>query len=257
MQEINNFLDVCIQAVKAGGLISKNNFLAQNTILRKQDNSIVTQIDIEAEKAMRKVIKKYFLDHKILGEELGGQLKKCEYTWVIDPIDGTSNYAKQKPIYTCGAALLKDNQILCSALLIPEEEKLFTAQNGKGAFLDNKKLSTNNEENLSKAVIATSRPGKFKKQFQEKIDKIESQIEKINVFGSGLYSIACVASGDINAAVCYIPKIWDVAPAILLAQESGATSLDYSGKPWNINEPELILANPKIAHQLADLIKNE
>lgn len=254
---INNFLNVCIEAVKVGGLIAKNNFMLPSKISRKEDNSIVTQIDIQAEKAMRKAIKRYFPNHKILGEELGGELSGNEYTWVIDPIDGTSNYAKQKPIYVCGVALLKNNQIICSAINIPEEEKLLTAQNGQGAFLNNQKLWVKNEENLNKAVIATSRPTKFENQFQEKIKKIEPKIKQINAFGSGLYSIACVANGEVDAAVCYIPKIWDVAPAILLAQEAGAIALNYSGKPWTLEEPELILANTKIANQLSDLLKHE
>ncbi len=261
MQELkitNHFLKICTEVVMAGGKIAKENFHNNNEIFHKADNSLVTPIDTLAEKAMRDIIHQNFPKHSILGEELGGSLENNQHIWIFDPIDGTRNYINKNKIYACGASLVKDGEIIVNSLFIPEEDKLLVAQKGKGTFWNGKKLTIKNNRPLRSITIGTSRPNYFKKEFDQQIDKVKPHISEIKSFGSGLYSIACIAEQKVDAVICYTPKEWDVAPAILLAQEAGAIALDYSGNPWKLGTPELILAPPKLAHQIANLIeKNE
>lgn len=245
-----NYLKTCIEAVNVASKIAKDNFRTGIERRTKDDMSFVTDIDVMAEQAMRKIIAEQFPNHQIIGEELGGNPDFDNYTWIFDPIDGTRNYAYGIPIYACGAALVKNNQIICSALALPSQNNLYFSELGKASFSGQSQLQIAKAVDLEKCLIATTRPKKFQKKFNNLISKLSYRAGEIRILGSGLSSIAFVGSGQVDAVVGYIPKHWDILPAIQIATQAGAVALDYHGNPWQIGNPQLVLAHPVIAQKI-------
>lgn len=245
-----NYLKTCIEAVNVASKIAKDNFGIGIKKNAKNDLSFVTEVDVLAELAMRKIITARFPDHQIIGEELGGELDSDNYTWVFDPIDGTRNYAYGIPIFACGAALVKGNQIICSAIAMPAQDQIYYSELDKGSFSTKGQLKISSGVEFSSCLIATSRSKKYQAEFSQLISELGYNIGELRILGSGLSSIAFVASGRVDGVVGFIPKPWDIIPAIQIATQAGAVALNYSGESWKIGEPQLVLAHPVIAQKI-------
>lgn len=249
---MNKYLATCIDAVNRASKIANENFRTGIRKKRKSDSSFVTKIDILAEQSMRQIITTRFPHHKIIGEELGGAIDNNHYTWILDPIDGTRNYAYGIPIFACGGALLKDNQIICSAIGLPAQGEIYYSELNRGSFNSQSQISIKDKVQFSSCLIATSRSKKFQSEFSQLINGLTNKIGELRILGSGLTSIAFVASGQLDGVVGYIPKAWDVLPAIQIATQAGAIALDYKGNPWQIGNPQLVIAHPIIAKKIIE-----
>lgn len=232
----------------ASGEILKNEFGSISLYNTKQDQSnIVTESDLKSEKKIRKLISEAYPDHNILGEEHGFENKNSAYTWIIDPLDGTSNYAAGIPWFGVLIALLKDNDPVLAGAYLPISNELYVAIKGGGAFKEERKIHVSNETNLKNILCC------YSLDFSPDINKTEKEVQVIKNLvqkcrnlrsTNSLVDFCMVADGRLGTAINQSMKIWDIAAPKLILEEAGAIVTDIHGQDIVFNPtPESLLQN--------------
>ena len=247
-------LDVAIEAAKAGGQVAYSYFKNIPKVSYKADNSPVTKADIEAEKAIRKVITKGFPDHEIIGEESGQSKKKSKYTWVIDPIDGTRSYIRGISQWCVLVAVLEDSKPIIGVCYYPNQEELFSARKGSGTFLNGKKTIVSNVKNLDKAYIAYYNLKHFARlnKAQNLLDICQQTYYSTNIAS---YSLGYLLQGKIDAYICAHGLIWDLAAPAILVEEAGGKFTDFDGR-FSLTSDTGIFSNGFVHKQVLKLLNS-
>lgn len=255
------------KSLQASSKILMDNFGSIEKVEVKQDQSnIVTQADLDSEKAIVKIVEKDFPDHNIIAEETGFQSKGSQYTWIIDPLDGTSNFSTGLSWFGVLISVLKDWEPVASGAALPFYNYFYLAEKGKGSFLNDKKISVSDETELRNILAVYSLD--FKENFS--ITQKESQIiaklvrntrnlRSTNSLVDQLY----VAEGKFGSCINQTTKIWDIAAPSLIIEEAGGIVTDINGDKLNFKVSETdyernytIVASTKILHpKLMRLIK--
>lgn len=221
----------------------------------KPNKSLVATADLEANKAIIKVIKNNFPSHSILSEETGFEDNKSDFKWVIDPIDGTHNFLRKIPIFGTSIALEYKNEVVLGVLHFPVLKLTAFAQNGRGAFLNGKRIKVSGKKSLDHSflLIEFSYAGR-----EEKIGflkKLTGKTIDIRNFGSAVHSLMLVASGICDAYMVLSTNEWDVAAGFLLVEEAGGRVTGLDGKKWNFEERKYIISNGKLHKELLKYAK--
>lgn len=209
--------------------------------VKESQSSIVTKADFEAEKKIVEIISENFPEHNILGEETGFQNRNSEYTWVIDPLDGTSNFTAGIPWFGVIICVLKNSVPIMAGCHLPHQLKIYFAEKGKGAKINTEKIKVTNETDLKNILAAYSldysdEPGKMERE-----SKIMSRLVQ-NI--RNLRSTNCVidfcytADGKLGACINQTTKIWDIAGPALIIEEAGGKVTDILGNPLDFNIDE-------------------
>lgn len=243
-------LKTAIKAAKKAGKIMQDNFGKVQKITYKENNqSILTEIDLKSEKAIIKTIEEDYPDHNILSEEAGLISKNSEYTWHIDPIDGTSNYAAGIPMYCVSIALVKNNEIILGVIFDPTRNELFYAEKGKGAFLNNKRIKVSNRNKLQEALVSFGLPS-YSKASVPTLRKAAAIFPKIRGFrnnGSAAINLSYIACGRLDIYASWKINSWDYAAGLMIIKEAGGKVTDLKGNNLSV-EKENIIATNKTLH---------
>ncbi|MEC9490178.1 MAG: inositol monophosphatase family protein [Halanaerobiales bacterium] len=216
---------------------------------------LVTEIDLLSEDMIRAKIEKYYPDHNIMGEESDYSDKNSKYTWVIDPLDGTNNYASGYPIYCVSIALKYEEEVVMGIIYIPELDEIYSAIKGKGAYKSGTVINISQKTALNSVLIATGFPYDKKESKMDNLvpfNKILKEIRGIRRSGSAAFDIVSVASGRIDAFWEFKLKEWDYAAGELLVKEAGGEVY----KTEIEGEPLFIAGSKKIVAQLREVIDN-
>src|SRR3989344_2951582 len=205
MQEIEVAKSACLEA----GKIALKYFRKDFAVGLKGPGDVVTQADIECEREIKKVISSKYPSHSFLGEE-EGKVGSSDSLWVIDPIDGTTNFVHGVDQFCHSVALVEGGEIICGAVFNPVQKKLYTAQRGSGAFLNEKKTFA------STAAL-------------------RGLCQDIRRFGSAALDLCYIAEGACDAFFEYVLRPWDVAAGILIVREAGGEVTDINGKTARID----------------------
>jgi myo-inositol-1(or 4)-monophosphatase len=215
------------------GEILRSGFGRVTAYDNKQDQSnIVTESDFKSEECIRQLIGDAYPDHNILGEEHGYEDKKGEYTWIIDPLDGTSNYAARIPWFGILVALVKDRKPLLSGAYLPISEELYLAEVGKGATKNGKKICVSDENDLKNLLCC------YSLDYSEDVSKTQREVQIIRKLvqnfrnlrsTNSLFDFCMVADGRMGAALNQTMKIWDIAAPQLIIEEAGGLVTDIKG----------------------------
>lgn len=251
---MTDFMETAKDAVRVHADEIRRAFLAPKRAANKADDSILTETDLAAERAMRALIGERHPDHAILGEEFG-ETGSGSYRWAIDPIDGTRNFAYGVPLFVSAAALLKDDEIIAAAIYHPVLDELLWAGKGLGAFRNGERLQLKGGQTLRAALVNFDRSRSRIHHFGEMLRDMSGSIGSPRVLGSASYTMGRVATGAVDAMVMLSSNLWDIAPGFLIATEAGAVGVDFSGLNWNLQSAELILAHPDLAQQLVAAIE--
>ena len=247
---------VAIQAVKSSGRLAKNNFFKQHEVKLKTPRDLVTEIDIASEKNIIHLIKKSFPDHAILSEESGKQ-SGSEYLWIVDPIDGTTNYSIKNPFFDIAIAVAKDDEPVLAAVYAPMIDELFIAEQGKGAFMNGKRLHVSRENKLSDSLVVYCHYSSRKEV--ERVTRIFAKLKPLcrdfNRLRAAGVELSFVAAGRIGAYVSNGTQAWDIAAGALLVREAGGRVTDFSGNDWDITKNDMIASNGKIHRELVSILK--
>lgn len=246
-------------AVEAGRVVYKR-FGKDKAEYMKSDNAwdLVTKADLMSEKIIVSQIKKKYPEHGILAEESGAVNHKAEYVWHIDPIDGTMNFSLGVPLFGVMIALARNKQVILSAIYLPMTKELFFAKEGKGAFLNGKRVHCTTKKNLERSLgvgqLKTSgRPAKFIRNI---LDYVKGHRLVLNSFGCMSVNVCYVACGRRDWSVALDGAVHDFAPPYLLLKESGCKVTDTKGKPWKLGTGGFVAANPSLHKQLLKLTKD-
>ncbi len=243
-------------AKKAGEKISKK-FNKDRIIKVKGKSQILTQADLIADKIIIKALKKRFPSHAILSEESGYSKKQKEYLWVIDPLDGTTNFFIGSPLFAVSIALFKNTQPILAAAYAPQMKEMYFAQVNQGAYLNGKKIRVSKTSSLSQSFL-TYCHGSVKKDIQRAVkiyNKIKFNSLDSRQFGSAALELGFVAAGRTDGIIIPGANSWDVGAGVLLVKEAGGKVTDFSGKEWNLKSKDMVASNGKIHQQLINFLK--
>lgn len=256
----DQFLKVAQKAaLEAGEVIKKYSGKNLTRNVKFGDVSdFATIADIEAEKAIIKILSENFPTHNIIAEESGSKDKNSEYTWVIDPLDGTITFSHNIPYFTVSIGLLKNNEPILGIVNHIGFNNLYWAQTGKGAFLNGKKINVSTKEALEESVGTLD--GGHRQKRQVKMDMyINKLITKIGYpygFGSAVVTLALVADGTLDMYVCEA-YAWDFVAGTVIVREAGGKVTDFSGNEpdWTKERLNIVASNGFIHEQILEALK--
>lgn len=257
----SDFLKIAKQAaLEAGKAIQKYSGTNLDLRLKSEDNSdFVTEADLESEKIIVEILTKNFPTHNIIAEEKTQINKGSEYTWVIDPLDGTITFVHGIPYFSVSIGLLKNNRPILGVIYIISFKHMFWAMKGKGAYFNGKKIHVSTQNALGAAVCGLDfghkkrRPGKIKAYVDSLINKIAYPYS----LGSSAASLALVGKGVLDAYICQA-WLWDFVAGAVIVREAGGKVTDFEGNEPDWTKERLnIVASNGFIHKaiLEELIK--
>lgn len=239
-----------LQAVKEAGGIMQRSFHGHFKISNKAGvNNLVTEVDHASEKAIIRIIKKNFPDHYILSEEIGKIEMDSDYKWIVDPIDGTVNFANGIPICCVSIAVEYQGSIILGAVFNPFFNELFVAERGKGATLNDKPIQVSNKDDLSSACLVTGFPYNILDKPNGPLEIFNTLIRKgipLRRLGSAAIDLCWVAAGRFDGFYEHKLEAWDSAAGFLMVEEAGGKVTDFKGNHYSPYQPELLATNGKI-----------
>lgn len=258
MTKNKEFRKVAQKAVlKSGKMLLKEfeNF-DRSEIMLKSQHEILTKYDLESEKIIIDKIKKYFPDHQVLSEESGSNDSKSDYLWIIDPIDGTTNFSMHNPIFSISLGLAYKGEMILGIIYAPYLKEMFFAEKGKGAILNGEKIKVS--EIAGGNVLNAFCHSRHEKDIKKAIEYFKKQ--KLNgldcrQMGSAAIELVYVACGRIESIAIPGAHTWDVAAGILIVREAGGRVSDFNGDDWGIESKDMLATNSKMHDKILDVLK--
>ena len=253
-------LNFAIQAARDAGQILAERFGRAIQITHKGDIDIVTEADLAAERLITERIRSYYPRHAILAEESGDTLaigdQQSEYKWIIDPLDGTTNYAHGYPCFCVSIALEHQGQIEIGVIYDPIRDELFAAERGAGATLNGRSIRVSEVDDLNRAMLCTGFPydvrerGDFARHFSSFI----MHAQAVRRDGSAALDLAYVACGKFDGFWEEGLNPWDVAAGVLLIEEAGGRVSRYDGSVFDIYTPPIMTSNGLIHEAMMSVL---
>ena len=229
---MSSFRRTAVEAAKKAGDFLDRNFGKVSKTIKKENNSYVTDLDLKAENIIISLIRRNFPEHNVLSEEAGKIGGNSEYTWIIDPLDGTHNYMVGIPLYGVSIALMKADKIMLGVVYMPYLDELYIAERGKGALLNGKRLKTQKKEPGKQVMIYDSLLREDSDKKARLLGKLAKKVFRVRMFGAAVYEGAQVAKGVADIFVSHSTHIWDIAAIFLIIEEAGGHITDFNGNNW-------------------------
>jgi myo-inositol-1(or 4)-monophosphatase len=253
---MSQFKDVAIEAAKSAGRIIIENFEKKKKVTQKEAKELVTNVDVEAESAIMKIIRGKFPDHKFESEELGKEKYTAEdYLWIVDPLDGTHNYTYGVPFFNTSIALSRGGELILGAIYDPVHDKMFYAEKGEGAFVNGQPTHVSDRTKLSEALIMYDNQFHKRDDMFANLQKIYPKIFTVRISGSAATDACLVASGVADARIWHKTKVVDVAAGVVIVEEAGGRATDFKGNPLQLGGTEVIVSNGKILPELVATLR--
>ena len=251
-------LSWCEQAAQAGAA-ELTAWRGRFQVRQKAPRDLVTDADLASEKAVRGVISARFPDHGILAEEAPApeQLERT-YCWVVDPLDGTANYAHGIPCYAVSVAVTRHGRLMAGVVYDPEQKESFAAVAGEGAWLNGVPIAVSGVTQLEEALAAISFPAELKDDSPDLTAFLRTapRCQAIRRTGSAALNLAYVACGRLDTHWAHAIHPWDAAAGILLVQEAGGVASNCRGEPFVLAEGSyLTAATPSLYEALLPLVR--
>lgn len=247
-----------INATQAGAKIIKEYFDKSFTISNKEGiNNLVTEVDHKSEKAIIEVIKKDFPEHFILSEEAGAIEQDSEFKWIIDPIDGTVNYANGIPICCVSIGIEKAGQMIMGAVYNPFINEFYFAERGNGSTLNDKKISVTKRTEVIKSCLVTGFPYTYLDEENGPLQVFEKFIRKgipVRRLGSAAIDLCWVAAGRFDGFYEHKLSAWDSAAGFIIVEEAGGKVTNLKGETYNPYQPGLIATNGLIHDEIVRIV---
>ncbi len=252
-------LNIAVKAARrAGAIINRaSQDIGTLTIKSKNFNDFVSEVDVAAERAIIDTLKDAYPTHGFLGEESGSTSHQSDFIWIIDPLDGTTNFLHSFPQYCVSIALQHKGEITQAVIYEPNRNDLYTATKGRGAFLNDKRIRVSKCDKLQEALIGTGFPFRDFKYLDDYLNMFKSMIQKtsgIRRAGSAALDLAYVASGALDGFWEIGLSPWDIAAGGLLVQEAGGIVTDLSGLSRWLESGNILVASPKIHDDMQAII---
>lgn len=254
-------LNVAIKAARAAGAIINRAALDVESVrvAQKQVNDFVTEVDQAAERMIIETLLGAYPDHGILGEETGNEFgnPNSDFVWIIDPLDGTTNFIHGFPVYAVSIALSFKGKIEHAVVYDPSRNDLFTATRGRGAFLNERRIRVSKRTQLKDCLISTGfpyRPGDNLRSYMRMFADVTQRVAGVRRPGAAALDLAYVAAGFTDGFFETGLNIWDVAAGSLLITEAGGLVGNFTGEADFLTQAECLAGNPRAYGQLVPVL---
>jgi len=258
MDELRELL---LNATKEAGKIILQHFDGTFKIDHKEGiNNLVTEVDRLSEDKIIELIRAAFPAHSIISEEAGEMIKESDYQWIIDPIDGTVNFAHGVPICCVSIAVLHKDEIILGAVYNPMMNELFFAEKGKGATLNGRPINVSGKSDFKQAFLVTGFPYKWPDAAEHPIKVFEMLVLEglpVRRLGSAAIDLCWVACGRFDGFWEYNLQAWDVAAGYLIVKEAGGRVSDFKGRDASVFERQTLATNGLIHEAILEMIMNK
>ncbi len=255
----SHLLETAIAATRAAGEFLLQSVGSVKFVGRKegQARNLVSEIDKGSEERIIAMIREQFPGHAILAEESGAHDIVSEYKWIIDPLDGTTNFLHGVPIFSATVAVEYRGELVAGATYDPNHDEMFTAIRGGGAYRNGKRLAVSAVSTMIEGLMVTGFPYDLAGDPDRALDhfcNFTRVSQGIRRLGSAAIDLAYVAAGRFDGYWEVALNPWDMAAGILLVNEAGGTTSDFSGRPKSIYQKQMLATNGKIHRQCLDIL---
>ena len=250
-------LDTAIEAARAAGQIIMEKYRQPIKVHVKGFRDLVTEADVAAQEAIVSLIAARFPSHAILAEEDLGSLDELgEYTWLVDPLDGTTNYAFRLPIFAVSIGLAHRGKPVLGVVYDPTRDYLFHAKVGQGAFLNGRPLHVAEREELIGTLVAFdwAREPEIRETLLRIVNHVAPQVGTMRALGSAALGPCYVAAGWLDAYFHARLSPWDAAAGTVIVREAGGQATDFGGQPWLLASPRFLAASSALHSRMLALI---
>lgn len=258
-KNLQSYLDLSKKIAQSAGKILLEGQQKGFSIDYKGKSNLVTEIDKKSEQYIVGELRKAYPDHSILGEEGSNETHNVNYRWIIDPIDGTTDYAHGHPYYCVSIGLEIEGEIAVGTVFAPVYNEMFTAAKGMGAFLNGKKISVSDIENIEESLLGTgfnpSAP-ELSKQNITHFEHFQDHSHGIRRCGAAALDICYVAAGRLDGFWENGLSAWDMAAGKIIVEEAGGTITALNGSPFNIEDRQILATNGKIHQSMVDYFRS-
>lgn len=252
-------IDKVIEIAREAGRFLKDNEGKITEIKEKGSfTNLVTDIDKGSEKMIKSFVEKNFPGHGVLAEESGASSPASEYRWIIDPLDGTTNFTHAFPVYCVSIAVEHKGEIVAGAVYDPNFDELFSAEKGSGSFMNGKRLKVTSTDKLERSMLATGFPYDVKDNPFNCVEHFEAFLVKsqaVRRMGSAAIDICYVASGRLDGFWEVNLHPWDTAAAVLITTEAGGKVTGFHGEKYSIYQKDIVLSNERIHTEMLEVIR--
>ncbi|MDM7922289.1 MAG: inositol monophosphatase family protein [Pyrinomonadaceae bacterium] len=254
-------LNFAIETARDAGRVLLEKFGRIETVTKKGDINLVTEADLASEALIVERIKSHFPRHAILAEEAGDAVVAIEgdsgHKWIIDPLDGTTNYAHGYPCFCVTIALEHSGEIILGVTYDPTRDELFTAEKGRGAAMNGKPIRVSGTDELGNSLLVTGFPYdiKHREEFARHLTEFLLNARGVRRDGSAAIDLAYVACGRFDGFWEEGLNPWDVAAGKLLIEEAGGTVSYYDGSELSIYRPPIVASNGLIHNEMLNVLK--
>lgn len=251
-------IDLAIQAAREAGAIIQDFAARRFDIIHKGRINLVTEADLASEKHVKELIAARYPTHKILAEESGiSHHEDADYCWIIDPLDGTTNFAHGFPCYSVSIGLEHKGEVIAGVIYDPSREELFVAERGAGAMLNGEKIRVSQIADLEKALLVTGFPYDVRERLSFYMPAWEAFLCKaqgVRRLGSAAIDLAYVACGRLDGFWEWGLNPWDCAAGWLLIEEAGGKLTKTDGSAFDMTKPDMLATNALLHEQMVAVI---
>lgn len=254
---MSEFLDVAINAARRAGRLLLDLSGSRLKVEKKGKVDLVTDADRRSEELVRNIIREKFPEHEFIAEEGTRSKSDSRYRWLVDPLDGTTNYAHGFPVWCVSIALLRGDDIITGCVYNPNLDECFTAEAGTGAYLNGEKISVSDTEKLDDSLLATGFPYDIRETDDDNLREFTAfykRAQAVRRAGAAALDLAYVACGRFDGFWEFKLAPWDIAAGILMITEAGGRATSYSGNNYDIYKGELLASNGLIHERMREIL---
>ena len=252
-------IEKVIEISKQAGEVIRNGYRQDFQVEFKTNTSdLVTEIDKRSEKVIMDFIKKEFPTHGILTEESGSFSQQAEYVWVVDPLDGTTNFAHGLPIFSVSIAVLKNNEPIAGVVYDVMRDVVYSAEKGAGAFEQGKKIHVSTVDNLEQSLLVTGFPYDVRNNPSHVIERFNAflfESQAVRRLGSAAIDFCYVASGIFEGFWEVTLNPWDIAAGKLIVEEAGGKVTNFKGEPISVFSKQILASNGLVHEKMSRILQ--
>jgi myo-inositol-1(or 4)-monophosphatase len=257
-------LDFAIQLARSAGAILRDHYERALSIEHKSTEiELVTDVDRAAEALIVSAIRSRFPDHALFTEEAQGAAgpdRRAEYTWIVDPLDGTTNYTHGYPMFTVSIALQRGTDLVLGVVYDPLRDELFAAERAQGVYLNGQRRRVSTTDRLVRSVVATGfayNRATIPDNNVAEFGRVALKVQGIRRGGSAALDMACVAAGRLDGYWEMNLAPWDWAAGVVLVTEAGGVITDLDGGPWDLSKKRIVATNGLIHAELLQALHGD
>jgi myo-inositol-1(or 4)-monophosphatase len=253
MENLEYYLAIAKDIAHQAGDLLAQGYGQSYGITKKGEGLYSIKKDIECNALYTNFLRAKTPEISLYTEE-GEQSLGTDLVWVVDPLDGSSNYRMEIPLFVTQICLLYKQEPVVSVIFSPMFKQEFTATKGGGAFLNGNKIAVNNVSEMEKSLLVVSK-GTSNVVAGKTISLFGDLVRTVRLFGATGMDLAYVAAGKSEITTNYGSQLWDYAPGVLLVREAGGLAMNFKGDPWTINDNSLVAANKYLMPKVLEIIK--